>query len=57
MLYRGVSFGLTIINTYRLHKYILILYSVGDRDSDMLVDFRRTMSFHIAICGILYLYL
>ena len=56
MLYRGVYVGFTIINTYRLHNYILILYSVGDRDSDMLVDFRKTMSYHIAICGILYLF-
>ena len=56
MLYRGIYVGFTIINTYRLHKYILILYSVGDRNSDMLVDFRKTMSYHIAICGILYLF-
>ena len=56
MLHRGVYVGFTIINTYRLHKYILILYSVRDRNSDMLVDFRKTMSYHIAICGILYLF-
>ena len=56
MLYRGVYVGFNIINIYRLHKYILILYSVRDRDSDMLVDFRKTMSYHIAICGILYLF-
>ena len=41
MLYRGVYVGFTIINIYRLPKYILILYSVGDRDSDMLVNFRK----------------
>ena len=56
MLHRGVYVGFTIINTYKLHKYILILYSVGDRNSDMLVDFRKMMSYHIAICGILYLF-
>ena len=56
MLHCGVYVGFTIINTYRLYKYILILYSVGDRNSDMLVNFRKTMSYHIAICGMLYLF-
>ena len=40
MLDYGVYFGFTIINTYwyRLHKYMLILYRIGD--SDMSIDFK-----------------